>query len=362
MRFAHFAHVWGKKGMSPHARYEQWLREIELADKVGFHYGFCVEHHFTPQESWCSSPNLLAAAAGARTKNIRLGAMGHVVPLHDPVRLVEEIAMVDQLLGGRLEVGLVPGIQDSYFKHFKANFPERRPITLEFARFLKHAYTGGDKISFKGDMIDVSEMELSVMPLQKPYPTMWMETRDPPTLEFCAKEGLHTGYFLLFPRDVAKERYQPYLAGWKANGYPGTPNIAYSTVVYVAETDEKALSVAAADAGQAYKGFFSHTDDPEELRKKQIETAGYFRSRGEEGAAEIIVNMLDIDYLLEKDLVLIGSPDTVAKKLKAWAEQGSFNTFFGEFNFGELSEADVLNSIRLFGEEVIPQLREYEPF
>lgn len=362
MWFAHFAHVWGKSGMTPQSRYEQLWRELELADQLGFDYAFAVEHHFTPKESWMSSPNLFAVAAGARTKRIRLGAMGHVVPLHDPIRLLEEIAVVDQMLGGRLEVGLVPGIQDSYFKHFKANFAERREITQEFALFLKHAYSKGSPISFSGKRISCDEMELSVEPKQRPYPPLWMESRDPPTLEFCAREGLNTGYFLLFPRDVARERYAPYIAGWKANGWPGKPKIAYSTVVYVDETDEKAMRVAAADAGNAYRGFFSTSDDVEEVRKKQQETAEYFRSRGEPAAADIILNLLDIDYLVEHDLVLIGSPDTVTRKLRDWAKQGTFNTFFGEFNFGELGEDDLMRSIQLFGSEVIPKLRDYEPF
>ena len=66
--------------------------------------------------------------------------------------------------------------------------------------------------------------------------------------------------------------------------------------------------------------------------------------------------------MLENELILIGSPDTVAAKLRKWAVDGSFNTFFGEFNFGNLAEADVLRSIRLFGTEVMPQLRDFEPF
>jgi len=134
MKFAHFAHVWGKRGMSPHARYEQLWRELALADEVGFDYGFSVEHHFTPNESWMSSPNLYAVAAAARTKRLRVGAMGHVVALHHPVRLLEEIALTDQLTGGRTEVGLVPGILPAYFEPYKASFPDRREVTLEFAR------------------------------------------------------------------------------------------------------------------------------------------------------------------------------------------------------------------------------------
>jgi alkanesulfonate monooxygenase SsuD/methylene tetrahydromethanopterin reductase-like flavin-dependent oxidoreductase (luciferase family) len=362
MRFAHFAHVWGKRGMTPQRRYEQLWRELELADGLGFDYGFCVEHHFTPMESWMSAPNLYVAAAGARTRRLRLGAMGHVVALHHPVRLLEEIAIADQMLGGRLEVGLVPGILPHYFAPFGVPFQTRREVTLEFAQFLKAAFRSDGPVDFAGLHIQQHGLQISVNPVQRPHPPMWMETRDRATLEFCANEGIHTGYFLLFPRTEAKLRYAPYIKSWRENGWSGTPNIAYSTVVYVGETDRKAREAALDFAGQAYKGFFSYSDDPDEIRVKQRETAAYFIERGEPGAAEIIMNLLDADYLDANDLILIGSPDTVAKKLRAWAEEGSFNTFFGEFNFGELGEDDLLRSIRLFGEDVIPTLRDFEPF
>lgn len=362
MKFAHFAHVWGKAGMTPHQRYEQLWRELELADATGFDYGFTVEHHFTPYESWMTAPNLYAAAAAARTQRLRVGAMGHVVPLHHPVRLLEEIALTDQLTGGRLEVGLVPGIVPSYFEPYKADYAGRRAVTLEFARFMKAAYAGDGHVTWDGPAIPYGDFDLSVMPLQRPHPPAWMETRDAETLAFCAREGLHTGYFLLFPRALAKLRYAPYIAGWRAAGWPGVPNIAYSTVVYVDETDEKALDVALTDAAGAYHAFFySPTNDPAEIRRKQVELAEVFERR-DPGSAEIALNMLDPQYLLDHDLVVIGAPDTVAAKLRRMAEEGSFNTFFGEFNFGNLAEADLMRSIRLFGTEVIPQLRDFEPF
>ena len=92
MKFAHFAHVWGKPGMTPHDRYEQLWAELQLCDTLGFNYGFCVEHHFMPHESWMSAPSLYSVGAGARTKNMRVGPMGYIVPLYSPLRLAEEIA------------------------------------------------------------------------------------------------------------------------------------------------------------------------------------------------------------------------------------------------------------------------------
>ena len=87
-----------------------------------------------------------------------------------------------------------------------------------------------------------------------------------------------------------------------------------------------------------------------------------FIGRGEPGASEIMANLFDPDYLRKHELVFIGSPETVAAKIHAAAEAGVFNTFMGEFNFADLPEPDLMRSIRLFGEKVMPALRAHEPF
>ena len=149
-----------------------------------------------------SSPNLYAVAAAARTKRLRVGAMGHIVSLHHPVRLLEEIALTDQLTGGRIEVGLVPGILPAYFEPFKVDFPNRREATLEFARFMKAAYAGDGHVTWDGPRIPYGDFDLSVMPVQRPHPPMWMETRDVPTLAVLCEGG--TAHRLL--PDVSQER------------------------------------------------------------------------------------------------------------------------------------------------------------
>ena len=95
--------------------------------------------------------------------------MGHIVPLHHPVRLLEEIALTDQLTGGRIEVGLVPGIVPSFFEPFKADFEKRREVTLEFARFMKAAYAGDGHVTWNTPAIPYGDFDLSVMPLQRPH-------------------------------------------------------------------------------------------------------------------------------------------------------------------------------------------------
>jgi alkanesulfonate monooxygenase SsuD/methylene tetrahydromethanopterin reductase-like flavin-dependent oxidoreductase (luciferase family) len=333
-----------------------------LCDDLGFDYSFCVEHHFRPDESWISSPSLYAVGAGARTKRLRIGPMGYIVPLYHPLRLVEEIAIVDQMLGGRMELGLVPGISAEYFKPFGLDYNFRKSPTIEFVDYMRAAYGETQPFAFHGDNHKTDSAQISVQPLQKPHPPLWMMSRDPQTLEFCAANGINPGYFLVYPRKDAAPRYVKFLEDWNKAGHARKPNIAYCTIVHVDDTDEKAIDVALKRAARAYEGFLPQPKPGETFEERVREHAKKFIGRGEPGASEIMANLFDADYLMKHELVFIGSPETVAAKIHAAAKAGLFNVFLGEFNFADLPEADLMRSIKLFGEKVIPALRDYEPF
>jgi alkanesulfonate monooxygenase SsuD/methylene tetrahydromethanopterin reductase-like flavin-dependent oxidoreductase (luciferase family) len=362
MKFAHFSHIWGKPGMTPHQRYEELWRELQLCDELGFDYAFCVEHHFRPDESWMSSPSLFTVGAGVRTKRMRIGPMGYVVPLYHPLRLAEEIAIVDQMLGGRMELGLVPGINPDYFRPFGLDYDQRKSPTLEFVDYMRAAFGETQPFSFHGSDFHTDKAQLSVQPVQRPYPPLWMMSRDPQTLEFCAANGINPGYFLVYPRLDAAPRYRKFLEQWNAAGWPRKPNIAYCTVVYVDETDEKAMEVGLFRASRAYEGFLAAAKPGETFEDRARNHAKRFIGRGEPGASEIMANLFDPEYLMKHELVFVGSPETVARKIQAAAESGMFNTFMGEFNFSDLPEGDLIRSISLFGQKVMPTLRAFEPY
>ena len=165
-----------------------------------------------------------------------------------------------------------------------------------------------------------------------------------------------------FPRAEAAPRYRKFLADWKAAGWSCAPKIAYCTVVYVDETDDKAIDVALARAARAYEGFLPPPRPGQTFDQRYAMLLERFKGRGEPGASEIMAHLFDADYQMKHDLVFIGSVETVTQKIRAAAEHGLFNTFMGEFNFADLPEPDLMRSIRLFGEEVMPALRAYEPF
>ena len=107
MKFAHFTQTFPRDGETAAARYDQMWRELELADQVNFDYGFSSVHHFSRLRPTSST---YCTGAAARTKKLRLGPMGYTVGLYNPIRLVEEVALLDNITHGRLEVGLTTGV------------------------------------------------------------------------------------------------------------------------------------------------------------------------------------------------------------------------------------------------------------
>ncbi len=232
MKFAHFSHVWAKPGMTPHERYEQLWRELQLCDETGFDYAFCVEHHFRPDESWMSSPSLYAVGAGARTKRLRVGPMGYIVPLYHPLRLAEEIA--HRRSDARRPDGTWPRSrhQSGLFPAVRSRLrSQRKSPTLEFVDYLRAAFGETQPFSFHGEAFHTDSAELAVKPVQRPHPPLWMMSRDPQTLEFCAREAINPGYFLVYPRADAAPRYRKFLDDCKRTGRTTKPHIAYSSVV-----------------------------------------------------------------------------------------------------------------------------------
>jgi alkanesulfonate monooxygenase SsuD/methylene tetrahydromethanopterin reductase-like flavin-dependent oxidoreductase (luciferase family) len=227
---------------------------------------------------------------------------------------------------------------------------------------MRAAFGETQPFSFHGNDFHTDHAEVSVRPLQRPHPPLWMMSRDPQTLEFCARNAINPGYFLIYPRADAAPRYRKFLEDWNKAGWLQRPNIAYCTIVYVDETDEKAIKAGLFRTSRAYEGFLPQPQPGETFDERVRIHAKKFIGRGEPGASEIMANLFDPDYLMQHELVFIGSPETVASKIHAAAESGLFNTFMGEFNFSDLPEGDLMRSIRLFGEKVIPALRAYEPF
>ena len=127
----------------------------------------------------------------------------------------------------------------------------------------------------------------------------------------------------------------------------------------VDETDELAVKKATPHIAHAFSQVFGVGDAGFENTERLIKN---YETRGEWGSAEIARNMANVEYLINHNLVFVGSPETVSDRIKAAAAEGLFNTVFAEFNLGWLEEEDLMRSIKLFGEQVIPRIRDFQPY
>jgi alkanesulfonate monooxygenase SsuD/methylene tetrahydromethanopterin reductase-like flavin-dependent oxidoreductase (luciferase family) len=232
-------------------------------------------------------------------------------------------------------------------------------LTHETVRFVKLALSSNGAFSFAGPSHQYENVTLSVKPLQQPHPPLWVHSRDADTLAFLAKEGVNTGYLFLVPRNEVAPRYREYLRLWHEAGHKEKPNIGYWVLVYIDETDEKALAKARGYFNYCFTKVFGTRAEGGIGYQRLAEN---FMKRSDPGGAEIARHAPDVDYLVERNLAFVGSPETVVKQIKAAAGEGLFNTVLCEFNIGDIEEADLMRSITLFGNQVIPALRGCAPY
>ena len=362
MKFAHFTQTFPRDGETAAERFDLLWRELELCDRIDFDYGFSSVHHFSRLRP---STTAFCAAAAARTSRLRLGTMGYAVPLYDLIRIVEEVAILDNITHGRLEVGLASGVTPEEFRVYGGDWENSHELAIEAMLLLRKAFTSQKPFDFQGPFHQYEQVPLSVEPLQRPHPPIWLLSLKPDQLKAAAQEGVNTGYLFFRPREDAASYIRDYLQMWKEHGHQHGPNVCYVAFVYVDETDEAAVANGAQHIIDSMWTIYGRGLGLDPSPEREYHDMGS-QSDGDQGRAfghDSIDNQkwMDFDYLHENDLVIVGSPETVARKLKSAAEKGLFNVFCGEFNVGSLPEDSLMRSIRLFGTEVIPALREFDP-
>src|SRR5687768_8544089 len=160
---------WIDRGNTPLKQlYEERLQLLEVADRAGFFAYHLAEHHATPL-GMAPSPALFLTAAAQRTQRIRLGPLVYLLPLYNPLRLIEEVCMLDQLSGGRLELGVGRGVTPYELRYFGVDAAGTRPIFDEALAVLVAGLTHG-RLTFEGQHYQYHDVPMELQPLQQPYP------------------------------------------------------------------------------------------------------------------------------------------------------------------------------------------------
>jgi alkanesulfonate monooxygenase SsuD/methylene tetrahydromethanopterin reductase-like flavin-dependent oxidoreductase (luciferase family) len=321
--------------------YAERLRMLELADTSGFYCYHLAEHHAT-ELSTVPSPNLFLAAAAQRTQRLRLGPLSYVIPLYEPVRLLEEICMLDQLSGGRLELGLSRGSTGEHID----NDPEKaRGVFNEALQVILMGLSSGE-IDFHGQYFSYDHAFTRLRPVQRPYPALWYPTSNADSIDWVAANGISTAFAVHlgsgFDQTAAMvQRYRTSLEAHqhdsgRLNGHVDQPNYGFSVHIHVAESDAQARK-------QAQPAFeqFMHNFTYRFVRR---------------GQPNRYADRADFASEVDRGRVVVGSPATVRDQLAGYLERSGANYVLGCFAFGSLPIDQVLSSVDLFAREVMPAL------
>jgi alkanesulfonate monooxygenase SsuD/methylene tetrahydromethanopterin reductase-like flavin-dependent oxidoreductase (luciferase family) len=170
MEFGIFDHL-DRNDLPLHEYYEARLKLIEAYERAGFYAYHVAEHHSTPI-GLAPSPSVFLSAIAQRTKRLRFGPMVYALPLHHPLRLIEEICMVDQMSGGRLEIGFGRGSSPAEVKFYGQDPAQTQDIYTEARALIIQGLTH-KKLTFEGKYFSFKDIPMELEPLQKPHPPMW---------------------------------------------------------------------------------------------------------------------------------------------------------------------------------------------
>ena len=317
--------------------------QVRLAEDVGFDAAWFAEHHFS-NLSVSPSPLMAAAHCGGVTSRIRLGVGVAVLPLYQPMRLVEEIAYADILTGGRLNVGVGCGSQNHESIGLGTDISLARARWNEAMDIMEMAFDTGE-VTYQGEHFKIPQTAMAVMPEQRPHPPIFVAGMAE-EIEVATRIG-ERGYTPFasaqwMPAAAVAKKRDGYLEGWKAAGHdPATMPFAVQRVVYVAENAAEAREVA-----------------------EQARYTGRIVAAAKSGKAEfqgcfIAERPLDGEQSVEEilDKAMIGDAEHVAQMIVEDARALGTTHFSCFMHLGGTPVERVKGSIRRFGEEVIPLVR-----
>ncbi len=335
VRFGIFDHL-ERRNIPLAQLYEERLQLLAAADAAGIYCYHLAEHHSTPL-GCAPSPGVFLSAVAARTRRIHMGPLVYLLPLYNPLRLVEEICMLDQISGGRFEIGVGRGISPYELAYFGVNFLEARPM---FEEALKVVVAGLRErhLNHHGPHYRFNHAPLELRPLQEPNPPFWYGTSTPDGLKFAARHGMNivaggpNGVVASAAQVYREEREKFRDSADNLNPQVSVPLVGAVRHFFLADTDREAEEIAR----PAYRVYY---DNIVKLWRDHGSVPTLFTD--------------DLDRARNADAAIVGSPATVREKIARYFEQTGCNYLVLSFAWGSLSGEQSRHSMDLFASEVM---------
>ncbi len=338
LEFGIFDHL-DRPGPDLAAHYADRLELVAAADAAGF-YGYHVaEHHGTPIGT-APSPGVWLAAVAARTARLRFGPLVYLLPFYNPLRLVEEICMLDNIGQGRFMLGVGRGVspfEGGFFGIDNAESPYRFAEALE-------AVLGGltsDRFVHRGEFYKINNVPMELKPYRKPYPPLWYGLGSERSVGLPARHGMNV--VMLGPTErlghVAARYREAWEAEagapWRANSPVKAPMIGASRHLVIAKTDDEAIRLARPAYARWYRSL------------TQLSTSHGFRQ---------LTSIGDFDEARRVGVVLCDSARTVHAELERQVKEMRVNYLVFQLSFGDLGLAAARHSLDAVAADIMPAL------
>jgi len=335
MKFGVFDHM-DSSGQPLAELFEDRLRLAEAYDRIGIHALHVAEHHSTPL-GMSPSPSIFLALAAQRTKRLRLGPLVYTLPLYHPLRLAEEICTLDQLSGGRLELGVGRGVSPLEIASFGVDPGNSQAMYLEAYQIVMKALVSRS-VSFQGEYYQFDDVPIILEPVQKPHPPLWYGVFNAESTEWAARTGVNVVTNL--PAGAVRAITERYRAEWAKLGRDPAriPLMGMNRHMVIAETDREAMELGR----RAYRRWFANFTSL--WRRRNIPLP------------KNIAYSEDFDGIVASGQAIAGSPQTVRDAIARQAAQSGVNYVLSRFAFGDMAVDESLRSVDLFARHVMPEL------
>jgi alkanesulfonate monooxygenase SsuD/methylene tetrahydromethanopterin reductase-like flavin-dependent oxidoreductase (luciferase family) len=345
MRFGFFDQLPCASGFSEQQRYKDIIAQIELGDELGFDTAWLGELHFGRAFSILADPLMVLTAAAQRTTRIRLGSAVMLLPLHHPVKIAEEAAIVDILSDGRLEFGVGRGAFPLYYVGFGVPQEESRERFEEALDFILAAWRN-EEFSFDGKYFRAHDLCVIPRPVQSPHPPVRVAANSPETFPFAGRRGLPIfAAPLINPPERLKAGLQAYRETLPT-GAKGDTALAFSVHV----TTSRAQARQDVEAGLLR--FLREAAE-------RLRPVGQADIKSFEAFRQVLARIEQVRYEdVESEMAVYGDPDYCIERVRALRREYGMDEFICYFNQGGIMDhAMVRQSMTRFAREVMPHCR-----
>jgi alkanesulfonate monooxygenase SsuD/methylene tetrahydromethanopterin reductase-like flavin-dependent oxidoreductase (luciferase family) len=344
-----------------HKAYNDYLDELELAASLGFD-GIGMNEHHSNAYGLMPSPNIMASTLARRTKDCALVVLGDSIVLHNPsTRIAEEFAMMDVMSGGRMIAGFPLGTaMDTNYAYGQTPITMREKYREAHDLIIK-AWTDPEPFTWNGKYNQLRYVNIWPRPLQKPHPPIWIPGgSSPETWEWVIEHDYLYAHTSVSGHIRAKYFLDHYYSMVEAAGKEPNPyRLATTQPVFVANSESEAeeMYTEAVDyffdkCRHIYPGF---ANVPGYQTQRGIQETLDARSHGVGGYGE---GMNSWKERVRTGAVVAGTPDQVAERLRDYCKEMRIGHLLALLQFGNLDRERTMFNVKLFGEKVLPQLRD----